>query len=168
MLLSGIVGFDINVPAVKAADEIYNGDLILTGNNVTTIENRIFHINGSIIATENSTLILNNAWINFTQTSNNQFEMDIRGNAQLIVENSNITSEYQFSINLLENSTAAIEKLSTTAYLIYLWGYSSASISNSTFPRLCAMDYANISAINCTISQVLVRNNPHAHYQGAQ
>jgi hypothetical protein len=54
--------------SVKASSDIHQGDLILTGNNVTTIEGR-FDINGSIIVEENATLILINAILNFTQTS---------------------------------------------------------------------------------------------------
>ena len=45
---------------VKASPDIYQGDLVLQGNNVTIIEGR-FDINGSIIVEENATLILRNA-----------------------------------------------------------------------------------------------------------
>jgi len=83
------------VPTVEASPDIYQGDLILQGNNVTTIEGR-FDINGSIIVEENATLILRNAILNFTQTSHRQFEMVFQhpahGNPRLLAENSTITA----------------------------------------------------------------------------
>ena len=55
------------ISIVKASPEIYQGNLILEGNNVTIIEG-VFDINGSIIVEENATLLLKDALLNFTQT----------------------------------------------------------------------------------------------------
>ena len=54
------------ISIVKASPEIHQGDLILTGSNVTIIENSWFEINGSIIIEENATLVLRDVVLNFT------------------------------------------------------------------------------------------------------
>lgn len=54
-----------NISPVNASPDIYQGDLVLAGNNVTIIEGR-FDINGSILVEENASLLLNNALLNFT------------------------------------------------------------------------------------------------------
>jgi len=82
---------------------IYQGDLILDDNDVYTIEGE-FNINGSIIVKENATLILRNAVINFTQTSDWQhgmsFSNPLNGNPRLEATNTTITSTRKYSINL--------------------------------------------------------------------
>ncbi|MEM3577886.1 MAG: carboxypeptidase-like regulatory domain-containing protein [Candidatus Bathyarchaeia archaeon] len=138
----------------------YNGDIILKDNECLCV-NGLLNLNGSIIAEENATLILRDAWINFTQTSNDQFTMTCRGSARLIAENSNITSYYSFMINFEENSTATIDGLLTNAYILTFLHYSSANITNSVLQRnLYAYNYAKVSAVNCTIDRsVAVFNN---------
>jgi len=103
------------IPAVKASS-VYQGDLILTGNNVTVIEGQ-FDVNGSIIVEENATLILRNAVINFTQKHWKQFNLTLRnpvnGHPRLQVSYATITStpDFQFEICLRGNSTAETYQL---------------------------------------------------------
>lgn len=60
-LLAFVISVKFDRPIVGASsDGVYQGNLILNGNNVTLIEGR-FDINGSIIVEENATLILRNA-----------------------------------------------------------------------------------------------------------
>jgi len=98
---------------------IYQGNLILTGNNVTAIEG-IFYINGSIIVEENATLNLQNVFLKFTQTESYQHNMTLRkslkGNPRLLVYNSTITSNFPMPIKLFGNSTATIND-STISFL---------------------------------------------------
>lgn len=102
-----------NIPAVKASSSIYQGDLILTGNNVTTIEDRRFDINGSIIVEDNATLHLKNAFLNLTQTDRFQYNITLRnpsnGNPRLLAFNSTITSTEYMYIHLFDNSTTTID-----------------------------------------------------------
>lgn len=95
---------------IKIAAPFWQGDLVLSGNDVYTI-NGEFNINGSIIVTENATLVLEDAFVNFTQTENYQFDITLRdavdGKPRLIVDNATIdTGGYFFNIALYENSTA--------------------------------------------------------------
>ena len=62
-----IAHLKVNILTVKAAPPIHQGDLIISGNDVFTIKGEIFIINGSITVTENATLELKDAVINFTQ-----------------------------------------------------------------------------------------------------
>ena len=101
-----------NIVAVKAYSSIYQGDLILTGNNVTVIEDRRFDINGSIIVEENATLILNNAVVNLIQTMDFQHRMRFASlpehNPFLQAADVMITSNHRFIIWFYYNSSAAI------------------------------------------------------------
>ena len=89
----------VNIPLVKASPDIYQGDLVLTGNNVTVIEGR-FDINGSIFVEENATLILKDTILNFTFGSPHSLNLQnpVNGNPRLIANNATIigmsTSRY--------------------------------------------------------------------------
>ncbi|MBS7632951.1 hypothetical protein KEJ15_04935 [Candidatus Bathyarchaeota archaeon] len=136
---------------------IRQGNLVLEGNDICVIEGK-FDINGSIIVTENATLILRNAVVNFTQTSNYQHNMTFRnpvdGNPRLQSENSVITSGYWFEVILYDNSSATFASSTDTAYL-QVYGSATASISDSTIEFLAVGDSAVVSVVNSTISYAL-------------
>jgi len=164
------------IKTVKASPEMHQGCLILTGNNVTTIEGR-FDVNGSIIVEENATLILKNAIINFTQTQNHQFNMTFRnpanGNPRLQVENTTITaSNYLLRVRFVDNSSATIYYLNTSPKIIlslsfysfvlisnstlegelYAYSNSAVNVSDSTVMMLWSLDSSTVTVSNCTIS----------------
>ena len=124
-----------SIPAVKSSSPVYQGDMVLTGNNVTTIEGR-FDINGSIIVEDNATLHLRNAFLNFTQTRNRQYSLTFKnplnGKPRLAVYNSTITSNFQIYADLEDNSTGIIENSTISCY-VHMWGYSSLSVSSSSY-----------------------------------
>lgn len=167
----------INVPAAEAST-VYQGDLILTGNNVTTIEGR-FDINGSIRVEENATLFLRNAVLNFTQSKHSEFGMTfqnpLNGNPRLVIENTTITSNYILYVNLHGNTSVTGNHL-TAPHEIRFHSYDNSfisllnssfktdfsvhdssliTISNSDFTFFIASDQSNITITNCTINQNL-------------
>ncbi len=127
-----VQGFD--VPTVDAST-IYQGDLVLTGNNVTTIEGR-FDNNGSIIVEDNATLILQNAVLNFTQSQSYQYNITLGpsdDNPQLLVYNSTVTTSSGYLRARAHKSYVEIDN--STFYNINLgvrW-YSVLSISNNSY-----------------------------------
>jgi hypothetical protein len=126
-----------NIPTAKASPDIYQGDLILNGNNVTDIEG-MFDINGSIIIEENATLILRNALLNFVQTTNNQFNLTLRnpanGNPRLVAYNSTIDSNADLRLTLNGNSTADLNKATISMRVpCRAEDVSILSISNSSY-----------------------------------
>ena len=139
-----------DVPAV-AASTIYQGDLVLTGNNVTTIEGS-FDINGSIIVQDNATLHLENAYLNLTQSSNRQFfisfENPSNGNPRLFAYNSTITSNYLYKFGLWENSTAALNNCTINkATALNVYHDSVLSITNGSTVSMGSAIYARDSSI---------------------
>jgi hypothetical protein len=149
-----------NIPTVEASPSIYQGDLILKGNNVTIIENERFDINGSIIVEENATLVLKNAMMNFTQTTHYEYNMTFRnpasGKPRLLCDSSAITSasSYWFQVRLLQNSSATISNSMDTAYLT-LSGFATASVSNSSIAFIDVDDSSVVSVFNSTITTSL-------------
>jgi len=105
---------------------IYQGDLILDDNDVYTIEGE-FNINGSIIVKENATLILRNAVINFTQTSDWQYIMSfgnpLNGNPRLKATNTTITSTHKYRVNLAKYTYVNVSdsKFVGSLPLAYCW-----------------------------------------------
>jgi len=148
-----------SVPIVKASSSIYQGDLILTGNNVTTIEGR-FDINGSIIVEENATLILRNAILNFTQTSHWQFEMTFQhpayGNPRLVVENSTITANdlYMYVDFYGNTSIEADESSFANGVFACLLADSMMSVTNSNIDRLITFGSSTVESLNSTYSWI--------------
>jgi hypothetical protein len=167
-----------NVPAVKANLPIYQGDLVLNGNNVTTIEGR-FDINGSIIVEENATLFMKNVVVNFTEVEDDQFNVTLwkpaNGNPRFIVDNATIIANgHKVTLYLFNNSTASIYKLIESEDVkLHFLDNSTALISNSTLEQIWASryscvrvadssfsggvngyDHSNVSIVSCTLFHV--------------
>lgn len=179
LLLALAFAQKVNISVVYASPDIHQGDLVIAGNDVYVIENQRFDINGSIIVEENATLILKNAIVNFTQTSNGEHTILLRnsvnGNPRLTAENSTITaSNYYSSIELYDNSTATILDLdapnkiqliledasnvslsNSILHSVYTYGFATVQISNSTIiTNLWGCGHSTITASsNCTIGR---------------
>ena len=150
------------ISSVKASPDIYQGDLVLQGNNVTMIEGR-FDINGSIVVEENATLILRNAVLNFTQEKFYQHSMifrnPINGHPRFVVENATITSNSSYMRNeFLGNSSALIDKLEILdPVLLWFGDCSVASLSNSSLETaITAYDNSTLSLLNCKLDHAYV------------
>jgi len=126
-----------NIPTVKASLDVYQGDLILNGNNVAGIEG-MFDINGSIIIEGNASLILRNALLNFVQTTDNQFNLTLRnpanGNPRIVAYNSTLDSNADLDFTLEGNSTAELNRV-TIPWRVECFpdDASILSISNSSY-----------------------------------
>lgn len=165
-----------DILTVEASPSIYQGNLILGGNNVTVIEGE-FNINGSIIIEENATLILRNGTVNFTQASDRQNNLtltnSLNGNPRLIASNVTLTSQYEFPIYLNQNGTAdfsssTLQKMttfqadgsiinmynSTSDYTHWLYSSSSLSISNSTVGEMMIYDSPTVPIFNSTVNSL--------------
>ncbi len=126
------------IPTARAASpDTFQGNLVLTGNNVTVIEGR-FDINGSVTIQNNATLILRNAIVNFTQTSPHQFSMSLQnptnGNPRLIIENTTLLAGgTSFIINFFANSSCTADLVSASQDNVHFWlnDLSHVSMSNS-------------------------------------
>jgi len=138
------------VPVVYASPDIYQGDLILSGNNVTVIEGQ-FDINGSIIVEENATLILRNAVVNFTQKEWKQFNITFRnpsnGNPRLLVSYATIVStpDFQFEVYFYGNSTAQISRLYVHNKII---AYETSWLNITDSPHIWYIDCRGFSSAN--------------------
>jgi len=166
-----------SVSTVKVSPDVYQGDLILTDNDVYTIEGK-FDINGSIIVEENATLVLRNAVLNFTQAEIQQFSMTFQnpanGNPRLVIENSTITSAYYMRIDFFGNSSASIDNLileSMTLVLydssvlsisdsslsggIHSYGYSTGNVFNSSMDYIEPLDNSNVNISDSTVTSIL-------------
>jgi hypothetical protein len=158
-------------PEVKASPDMFQGDLILTGNNVTTIENMIFDINGSIIVQANATLILRNAILNFTQETDYQYNMTFQnpvdGYPRLIVENTSLASNSHYmSANFYENSTADTSKLSAYDRIrIYTYDNSSLIVSDSTFAYIQASDSSVIGITDSSFDGIYCEDSTKTSVQ---
>jgi len=154
LLLSLISVRGLNISHVKAAPAIIQGDLSLDGNNVTTIEGT-FNINGSIYVEDNATLILRNAIVNFTQTSQYRYGMFFQnpanGNPRLQSENTTITSNLAFPILFYENSSADAFELNSPIGDLEAIDSSSMLILNSTIKELSCQDHSIVNVSNSEI-----------------
>jgi hypothetical protein len=148
-----------NIPKVKVSSDIHQGDLVLTGNNVTVIEGQ-FDINGSILVEENATLILRNAVLNFTQARDYQFNMTFsnptNGNPRLIAENTTLATAYSFRVRFHGNSSCRADRLEVwppyaAGYWWYMYDSSVVSISTSRVYMVAAYVDSIFEAFNSTM-----------------
>jgi hypothetical protein len=144
----------------KASAEIYQGDLVLTGNNVTVITG-IFDINGSIIVTENATLILQDAIVNLTSISDGIFLQDpANGNPRLQANNATISGNNDNRI--YDNSSVILTNCSTDDSW-YFDENSNATIFNTAAEGLQARANSTVAVTNSTIRYLdLVTENANA------
>jgi len=124
----------IGEKTIQNTNDIHQGDLLLSGNTNHTIIGETFHINGSIIITENATLYLRDATLNFTQTADFQFNIRLQdpldGRPKLRVHNSNMTaSGFAADIKVHDNGTAYLTD--TKGARIWLTGYDDATLTIS-------------------------------------
>jgi hypothetical protein len=157
---------------VSASPDIHHGDLILSGNNITTIEGR-FDIEGSIIVKENATLILRNAIVNLMQSYHSDYNMSFMdpsgGCPRLFAENVTITSSWYFGVMFFHNSSGMLSETNfSTPYSAYLRvsESSAVTISGSSIGLVVIENNASLSAYHSTMSQMDVdaRNgSPHAY-----
>lgn len=137
--------------SVDAFSPVFQGDLFLKGNNVTTIEGR-FDINGSIRVEENATLCLKNAVINFTQS--NDFERDmifanpLNGNPKLFAENASIVSND--IVWFFNNSTGTLNNCNITGKLD-VYDNSNVVASESILKSLEVAGYSHVRLVNSKI-----------------
>lgn len=139
---------------------IHQGDLVLTGDNVTTIEGML-DINGSIIVEENATLILKNAIVNFTQTKEREYNMTFQnpanGNPRMLAENTTLTSAYSFKVCFYGNSSATADRLEAWpppgggGYTLSTCDSSVVSISNSKIYSVTALGSSVVEVFNSTM-----------------
>jgi len=140
------------VLSVKASPDIHQGDLVLQGNNVTTIEDRRFDINGSIIVKENATLILKNAMVNFTQGGEVLLQNPANGNPRLQAENATLMNAW--ATRLYGNSSAKFSSCPMHEESIYYNDNSEGEILNSTFESVQTRGSSNVLLFNSTVEQL--------------
>jgi hypothetical protein len=146
------------VPAVRALPTVYQGNLTLTGNNVTTITGT-FNINGSITVENNATLNLRNAVVNFIQTSDHQFNMTLQnptnGNPRLIIENTTLLAGgYSFTINFYANSSCTADHVSASRDDVNFWLNDLSHVNMSNSNVFAVIDYGDLfEGNNCSINQ---------------
>lgn len=126
---------------IKIATPFWQGDLVLSNNDVLVISGE-FDINGSIVVTENATLILRDALMRFTPTGSYRtitLTNPAGGNPRLILENAIIDAGSLITILLYGNSTAQINQLDA-AGATWLWlelhDFSFANVDGSEFVGL--------------------------------
>ena len=122
--------------SMASSQSVHQGDLYLSGGNVTTVEGRL-DINGSIIIEGNATLVLREAVLNFTQRERNEFNITLRnpggGNPRLEVYDSTLTSNFRVNVFLQENSTAEVHNSTSSPAAYQLYGQSLLSMYQDSF-----------------------------------
>ena len=154
--------------------KIASGDLVLSDDDVYTITGN-YYMNGSIVVTENATLVMKDALVTFTQTSSYYFNVTLKdavgGNPRLIIDNATInTNTYLFPIMLQENSTAHINgmRLATNSYIsLILYESSHATINNSTFGEVRAYHSSTLNFAYSSATMVDVDDESHLNMENA-
>jgi hypothetical protein len=132
---------------------VYQGDLVLDGNNVTVIEGQ-FDINGSIYVEDNATLILRNAIINFTEYGSGiLMRYPANGNPRLQAENSEIVGDTDN--RFYDNSSATFSHVTGSVYF-YFYGETSGSFVDSTIDGFNARESSTVIASNSTLQYLTI------------
>ncbi len=141
---------------------VFQGDLVLGGNNVTIIQDEEFRINGSIIVEENATLLLKNALLNFTQSRDYEFELRLQnpsgGGPRLLVEYASILGNgHYLESDLYASSSGSVSMLSAPNLYLYSRGSSALSVSDSSIRHLGCLDRSVVYVSNSSLRGAEVR-----------
>ena len=141
----------ISNPSIPLA--VYQGDLILNGDNVTVIEGN-FEINGSIIIESNATLILRNGITSFTQVGTGIYMQNpANGNPRFQAENGEIVgvTDNRF----YGNGSATFSNFTTDSYF-YCEDETNMTVLDSRLGGFQARDYSTAIVTNSTLQQLNV------------
>lgn len=149
LLLALMISVKPNIPTVRSSPDVHQGDLVLTGNNVTAIEG-LFEINGSIIVEENATLILENAVVNFTKgaVTGIYLQHPANGNPRLRATNTTITRNPY--CRFYDNSSIAFSNCSINA-AIHFDDESNGTVAGSTVVSMQVRGASTVSVSESVI-----------------
>ncbi|MEM0357380.1 MAG: hypothetical protein QXL77_03280 [Candidatus Bathyarchaeia archaeon] len=148
--------------------KIASGDLVLSDNDVYTITGN-YYMDGSIIVTENATLVIENARLTFMQTAPFQFNITLRdaagGSPRLVIDNATIdTCNRHFGIVFYENSTVQINRtqpVSSSPIYLLLYNSSSADVSESTLTEISLYNLASLHLFSSGLTLLRAVDESH-------
>lgn len=115
----------------------HQGNLIIDGDEVFTIEGITYCQRGNIYVRDSAKLVIKGGVLLLDQRYHYEYEIRLDGHSTLIMENSSIDSEYQFVIRLSDNSNGQIERSNIAAInTITLNRNSSLHVSSSILGTL--------------------------------
>lgn len=140
---------DVSLPGTR----VYQGDLLISGNEVFVIENDWFHINGSILVEGNATLILRNATLDFMGLGHGIFLRNPTvGNPRLIAEDSAIVG-MSYSRHYA-TSSLIFKNCSVSGYL-HFYDTTNITIIDSQMSRgLTAREASTVTIFNSTVEKL--------------
>jgi len=126
-LLILLVALSVNASVEKLERSIptYEGDLVLSGNDVLVVENQTLTVEGNIFISGNATLILRNATLLLLQEECFQREIVLanasNGNPRMLLVSSTVTSNHHYYLRLYDNaSLVATSSEFDSVYVILL------------------------------------------------
>lgn len=148
-----------------------SGNLVIGGNDVYVMEGD-YVVNGSVLVEENGTLVMRNAFVNFTLPADGSFSMTfsnpVGGNPRLVVEeNVTIFANRLMTVYFLGNSTAEINQLAVNSNVAFnLNSESSITAANSTFPYMTFFYHYSTGAFhNCSFGGCYLYGNSSVAYE---
>jgi hypothetical protein len=119
----------IKLPIFVAATT-HEGDIIISGSDVFTIENEDYVQRGNILVKDNAKLVVRNAFLRFDATYSYQYNLTITDSAGLIVDAGGMTSPYAFRLQTMQRANVTLQG-----------GYNHAYFD----ARICAYDNSAIT-----------------------
>ncbi len=124
--------------ASSAASRDIRGSLVLAGDQAMTIENEHVRVHGTISLSGNAKLIIRGATVEIVQSYHEQYPVKLEGQAQLIVEDAHLDSDYNFSIELWGRSSLLMTRTNAPQAVVTLINSVFNEISDSTIRMFSA------------------------------
>lgn len=170
ILLGVMVLFAVGGHSALSQETVrHQGDLVIEGDEVFTIEDVIYRQRGDIIVRDNARLIIRNATLIVDQDFYLQYSIVIRDQAELVAENAVITSNFRIEVHFRNEAQGRVSRL-TTDWIIPT-GHSTVTITNSRIRReLIVGDQPTVSISDSTLNtlHVFLEADVVANFQGLQ
>ena len=159
---------DSGVLAVTALAEspengtTYEGDLVIDGYEEFVIEDCIWIQRGNIYVRDHGELIVRNATLQIDQTYLYQYELTVQDFATVVMENTDLTSDYGLNFHFLDDSAGTIHTLNVDIgdlSSLGFFGRSNLEVDSMVFEASHGIhigEYADVSITNSVIGSIEV------------
>ncbi len=154
ILLGAIILFLGSSYSALPQETVHEGDLVIEGDQVFTIENVTYHQRGNIIVRDNAQLIIRNATLVMEMDFANQYQIRVYGNAHAVITDTSIesTSTGYFAMIAGNSANVSLTRVRAVSFSVHCWGDATVNVEDSTLNEFGVDGNVTVSLLRTSLS----------------